>query len=273
MAGIRFSRKQSNPTANRAGILIGTSGWHYKHWIGRFYPEHSSGDSMLRFYMQHFNTVEVNNSFYNLPDISTFRSWGNSVPDNFRFSVKASRFITHNKKLKDGGATLERLLPRAEALGKKLGPILFQLPPHWKLNLERLESFLCTLPSHHRYTFEFRETSWNTPAVYELLRKHNAAYCIHDLAGFQSPIEITADWTYVRLHGPAGKYQGRYGVRAIKQWAARIIQWSTQLAAVYVYFDNDDSAYAPQNALQLDELVRRSLAPVRSEDAAWCMSP
>lgn len=210
---------------------------------------------MLDFYTQHFATVELNNSFYRLPEISAFRQWGESVPNDFRFAVKASRFITHNKKLKDAQSAVERFLPRAEALGRKLGPVLFQLPPHWKVNLERLESFLAALPRGHRYAFEFRETSWNTAAVYERLRRHRAAMCIYDLAGYQSPIELTADWVYVRLHGPGGKYQGRYGVRALQQWAARIEKWSTQLKAIYVYFDNDDSAYAPQNALQLAELV------------------
>lgn len=254
--------------ADRAEIRIGTSGWHYRHWIGRFYPEHSSGEAMFRFYIQHFNTVELNNSFYKLPEISQFRSWRDAAPKDFHFAVKASRFITHNKKLKDAEATLGHFLPRAEALGEKLGPVLFQLPPRWKLNLERLQAFLGVLPDYHRYAFEFREVSWNSPAVFALLRSYNAAFCIHELGGYQSPIEVTADWVYVRLHGPEGKYQGCYRLGALSHWAARIVEWSTQLKAVYVYFDNDDSSYAPHNALQLKELVQQRLATTTRNTAA-----
>jgi uncharacterized protein YecE (DUF72 family) len=251
-----------------AEIRIGTSGWHYQHWVNRFYPEHSSSATMLQFYFQHFDTVELNNSFYRLPDSSTFRSWRAAVPRDFRFAVKASRFITHNKKLNDPENVLKTFLPRAEALGAKLGPVLFQLPPRWKLNLERLHSFLIALPRRHRYTIEFRETSWNVPEVYELLRTHNAAYCIYQLGRFLSPLELTADWAYVRLHGPEGKYQGSYPPRSLNQWATRIAQWSTHMKAIYVYFDNDESAYAPHNALELKRLVDQRLATVRYTKAA-----
>lgn len=210
---------------------------------------------MFRHYMEHFDTVELNNSFYKLPDVSTFRAWRLAAPKEFRFAVKASRYITHNKKLKDPENALENLLPRAETLGEKLGPVLFQLPPHWRLNLGRLEDFLSALPSRSRYTFEFRESSWNTPEIFELLRSYNAACCIYELDGFESPLEITADWTYVRLHGPGGKYQGSYPSHALNAWADRILQWSKQLKAIYIYFDNDDSAYSVYNALELKRLV------------------
>jgi uncharacterized protein YecE (DUF72 family) len=214
---------------------------------------------MFRFYLEHFDTVELNNSFYKLPELSTFEAWREATPRDFRFAVKASRFITHNKKLKDPEPALERFLPRAEALGAKLGPVLFQLPPQWQINLERLESFLKALPRGHRYTFEFREPSWNEPEVYELLRRYNAAFCIYELAGYLSPIEITADWTYVRLHGPGGKYQGSYEQRTLRKWAERIGEWSERLRAVYVYFDNDQAGYAPVNALELKRLVDERL--------------
>lgn len=253
---------------NAAEIRIGTSGWHYMHWVNRFYPAHSSAAMMLQYYVQHFDTVEVNNSFYRLPESSTFRSWRDAVPSSFRFAVKTSRFITHNKKLNDPENVLGKFLPRAEALGATLGPVLFQLPPRWKVNVERLHSFLSALPRKHHYTFEFRDPTWNTPAVYELLRTHNAAYCIYELNGFLSSLELTANWTYVRLHGPEGKYQGSYPHRTLSEWARRIAQWSTRLNAIYVYFDNDDSAYAPQNALELKRLVRQRLATVHSEKAA-----
>src|SRR5690242_19617840 len=192
-------------------IRIGTSGFHYKHWCGPFYPEKFPASKMLGRYLEHFDTVELNNSFYRLPTEDAFRCWRESTPDDFIFAVKASRFITHNKKLKDPENALENLLPRAQVLGPKLGPILFQLPPKWGVNVERLETLLSLLPKKHRYTFEFRELSWLRDDVNVALRKHNAALCIYELAGYHTDFTITADWTYVRLHGPAaGKYQGNY---------------------------------------------------------------
>jgi uncharacterized protein YecE (DUF72 family) len=244
-------------TPRTSEVRIGTSGWHYKHWLGTFYPERFPASKMLEFYYQRFDTVELNNSFYKLPNVSTFECWRDATPRNFLFAVKASRFITHNKKLKDPQNALDNFLPRAEALGKKLGPILFQLPPMWKLNLERLEEFLDALPRYHRYTFEFREPSWHTAKTYELLHRYNAAYCIHEIAGFHTPIEVTADWTYIRLHGPgAAKYQGSYQRETLQAWADRIHQWSSSLKAIFVYFDNDQAAYAAHNALELGRLVR-----------------
>src|ERR1051326_5254142 len=189
-------------------VPIGKSGWHYKHWVGTFYPPKLPPSKMLAFYLQHFDTVEINNSFYRLPSEEAFAAWREATPPDFCFAVKGSRFITHNKKLKDPEPALDRLLPKVDVLGSKLGPILFQLPPQWQINLERLESFLRALPNDYHFAFEFRNETWNVNPVYDLLRRYNAAYCMFHLAGFQSPIEITADFTYVRLHGPGGKYQG-----------------------------------------------------------------
>lgn len=245
--------------AKPCDIRIGCSGWHYKHWVGKFYPERMPASKMLEFYLQHFETVELNNSFYKLPEANTFACWRDATPRDFVFAVKGSRFITHNKKLKDPENALERFLPRAEALGGKLGPILFQLPPKWRINLERLEEFLSVLPRYHRYTFEFREPSWETEKTYEILRRYNAAYCIYELAGYHTPLHVTADWAYVRLHGPGGKYQGSYSTQSLRTWADRIYRWSQQLRAIYVYFDNDDSAYAAHNAIELQRLVDERL--------------
>lgn len=242
-----------------AEIRIGTSGWQYRHWVQRFYPERSSGAAMFRYYLSHFDTVELNNTFYRIPQVSTLRSWRELAGDNFCFALKASRFITHNKKLKGCDEAIDILLSRAEKLGDKLGPILFQLPPHWGLNLARLEDFLQLLPKSHRYAFEFRNASWNTTETFQLLRRHNAAYCIFHLAGYVSPIEITADWAYVRLHGPGEKYQGSYGTQDLNVWANRIADWSTRLKSVYVYFDNDQMAFAAHNALELKRLVELRL--------------
>ena len=242
-----------------ANIRIGTSGWHYKHWLGNFYPEKLAGSKMLAYYYERFDTVEINNSFYMLPKIETLTCWREATPKNFEFAIKASRFLTHNKKLKEPENALNNFLPRAEALGSKLGPILFQLPPKWRINIERLAEFLDALPKYHQYTFEFRETSWLVPEVYELLRKHNSAFCIYELAGFHSSIEITADWSYIRLHGPGGKYQGSYSDKTLRDWAERIVDWSKRLKSIYVYFDNDQAGYAPSNALTLKHLVAERL--------------
>ncbi len=236
-------------------VHIGTSGWHYKHWLGRFYPEKLAASRMLQHYVNHFDTVELNNSFYRLPSETAFQDWRDSTPAGFRFAVKASRFITHMKKLKDPEPALENFLPRAELLGRKLGPILFQLPPWWDLNLERLESFLATLPRKHRYCFELRNPSWHTREVYNALRRHNAALCIFEIAGFRTGLDVTADFTYVRLHGPGGAYQGSYDDATLSEWAARIRAWSHDLKQIYVYFDNDQEAFAAQDALRLKELL------------------
>jgi uncharacterized protein YecE (DUF72 family) len=211
---------------------------------------------MLDEYIRHFDTVEINNSFYRLPSEDALRAWRDSTPDNFLFAVKASRFITHNKKLSDPQSALEKFMPRAEILGHKLGPILFQLPPQWKMNAERLESFLRMLPKRHRYAFELRNETWLTDSIYRILRAHNTAFCIYELAGFQTPLEVTADFSYVRLHGPLGKYQGSYSPAALEIWAQRIRDWRSKLKKIYMYFDNDQEAFAVRNALDLKRLVR-----------------
>jgi uncharacterized protein YecE (DUF72 family) len=249
-------------------LRIGTSGYHYKHWVGRFYPPKTPPSRMLEYYVRHFDTLELNNSFYRLPEIGAFESWRDATPRNFVFAVKASRYITHNKKLKNPENALENLLPRAEHLGRKLGPVLFQLPPKWKVNAGRLEALLEMLPRKHRYAFEFRETSWMTAEVYRVLRRHNAAFCIYQLAGYLSPCEVTADFAYLRLHGPdAGKYQGSYSTAELRAWARRIEQWSPRLKAIYVYFDNDQFGYAAQNALALRRMLPGTAARPRAEAA------
>jgi len=237
-------------------IRIGTSGWHYKHWVGRYYPEDVKPAGMLAHYLRDFDTVELNNTFYQLPKEESFDAWRQSTPPDFVFAVKGSRFLTHMVKLKDPERGLVNFMPRAERLRSKLGPILWQLPPRWNANLERLEEFLQKLPPRHRYSFELRNETWMTDAALELLKKYNAAFCIYELAGYHSPIEITADWTYIRLHGPtAFKYQGSYSDRQLERWAERIEMWKKKMKAIYVYFDNDDSAYAVDNALTLKKLV------------------
>jgi len=241
-------------------IKIGASGWHYRHWRGPFYPQHCSTACMLDFYSRHFDTVEINNSFYRLPEPETFDLWRKQTPPGFQFAVKASRFITHNKKLADPDSALESFLPRAARLREKLGPILFQLPPKWNVNVPRLEQFLAALPKGNRwrYAFEFRNPTWLATEVYAVLRRYGAAFCIFDLAGFQTPLELSAEWSYVRLHGPGGKYQGSYSNVQLRLWAKRLRAWARKLKTVYIYFDNDQAGYAAQNAQQLRKLLTTS---------------
>lgn len=237
-------------------IHIGTSGWNYKHWKGSFYPEDLSSGEWLNFYAKHLHTVEINNTFYRLPEKKILAKWLDTVSPQFIFAVKASRYITHMKKLKDPVQGLENFLPRIKALRDKLGPILFQLPPHWHLNLERLKSFLQALPREFRYTFEFRDSSWWRDEVYDLLENQGAAFCIFELAGQLSPKQVTADFVYVRLHGPGDAYQGKYDNRALAGWAGAFSSWEKQGKQIYCYFDNDEKGYAAQNALTLQDMFK-----------------
>lgn len=236
-------------------VYVGTSGWHYLHWKGPFYPPHIKNEDLLRFYAEHFNSVEVNNSFYHLIDKKTFRSWKKVVGKGFLFSLKASRYITHIKRLKPEKVSFQKFFSRAEALGSTLGPILFQLPPRWKRDVERLRAFLKALPSGYRYTFEFRDPDWFHEETYDLLRKHEAAFCIFELAGLRSPKKVTADFVYVRLHGPGKKYQGSYSSEDLSSWAYESFEWKNKGKEVFFYFDNDEAGYAAQNALKFQEYV------------------
>lgn len=236
-------------------LYTGTSGWHYKHWKGTFYPAEIKEADQFAYYRQQFDTVEINNSFYKLPSPDTFRTWKKESPARFTFAVKASRFITHMKKLKPGRASIRKFLTHAGKLEEKLGPVLFQLPPKWKLNVERLAAFLDLLPAGHRYAFEFRNTTWYEEAVYALLRQYNCAFCIYHLERHLSPLEVTADFVYIRLHGPGNKYQGSYTKRTLHQWADRCLYWHQQRKDVYVYFDNDQAGYAAFNAQKLIEIT------------------
>jgi uncharacterized protein YecE (DUF72 family) len=236
-------------------VWVGTSGWSYRHWRGTFYPADLPPSQWLAYYVQRFETVELNNTFYRLPTADAVDGWHTSTPPGFQFAVKGSRFLTHMKKLGDPRAGLRHFLPLVQRLGPKLGPILFQLPPRWGCNLERLLGFLEALPPNHDYAFELRDPSWLVPSVYKLLSRYNAALCIYHLAGFQSPLELTADFTYIRLHGPDGKYSGDYTAAMLKAWARRIATWRHRLRKVFVYFDNDQKGFAAKNAMMLKALT------------------
>jgi uncharacterized protein YecE (DUF72 family) len=240
----------------KASIYIGTSGWNYRHWKGTFYPADLPSKNEFAYYTTQFATVELNNSFYHLPSPETFDQWKKASPPGFVFSVKAPRFITHMKKLKTDHTGLEEFLSHVSRLGRKAGPILFQLPPKWKVNLQRLEDFLNHLPPRRRYTFEFRDSSWYSEEIYELLEKHNCAFCIYHLAHHLSPIEVTADFVYIRLHGPGNKYQGSYSITELKGWATQCRKWVRNGLDVYIYFDNDEAGYAAANAKEFQRLLR-----------------
>lgn len=235
---------------------IGTSGWNYKHWKGRFYPEDLAQSRWLEFYSERLHTVEINNSFYRLPTRESFQKWHDAVPESFVFSVKASRFITHMKKLKDPKEHVEQFLGQIEPLGDKLGPILFQLPPRFAFNEERLHEFLRVLSKDFRYVFEFRDHSWLNDCAYELLAKHDACCCLYDFDGFESPAHPTTDFMYIRLHGPTGKYTGCYDSDYLTRLTHRITGWQKDGMKTWCYFDNDEKAYAAFNACDLQE--RRS---------------
>lgn len=237
-----------------AKFFIGTSGWSYKHWAGRFYPVGIPQARWLEHYCHHFATVEINNSFYRLPSEKTFRKWRDNVPEDFVFAVKSSRYITHIKKLKDPVESTKLFLTRAKFLGDKLGPILFQLPPQLKVRLDRLEQILQSLPKDLRYCFEFRHTSWFCKEVYDLLRHHNSALCIANSPAFPMVIQRTADFSYFRFHGSTILYGSRYSPEELKSWAKQIQRFLDEGADVYVYFDNDAEGYAIMNALELMSL-------------------
>jgi uncharacterized protein YecE (DUF72 family) len=239
----------------RGRAFIGTSGWSYRHWRGPFYPKGLRQADQLAFYAERFSTVEVNGTFYRLIARSTLAAWRAQTPQGFVFACKGSRYLTHMKRLKDSAEGLGRFFERINALEEKLGPIVFQLPGRFKPDVERLAGFLDALPAGHRYAFEFRDPAWFEAPILDLLRARNTALCLYEFAGQRAPLEVTADFIYIRLHGPDGPYQGCYSDPALKTWAQRLDAWRQKGLDVWCYFDNDDRGFAPRNALRLKELV------------------
>lgn len=239
-------------------IYIGTSGWDYPGWRSLFYPDDLPKEDWLAYYTQHFRTLEINHSFYQLPKKDTLVQWRSHVPDGFQFAIKASRYITHNKNLKDSEEPVANFMDRVMALEDALGPILFQLPPNWHCNPERLKQFLKILPEGFEYSFEFRDRTWHCPEIYDLLTQHGAAFCIFDLRQQPSEPIITADHIYIRLHGPNTEpYTGHYPPEALACWVDTFAIWSQQGKRIYCYFNNDKDGCAPQDALALQEQVNK----------------
>jgi len=230
---------------------IGTSGWHYDHWRSRFYPEKLAKPKWLEFYASDFTTVELNNSFYKLPSEAAFAAWRDSSPASFTFAVKVSRFITHIKRLKDTKEAVDKFISRAQILGEKLGPLLYQLPPNMLRDDERLESFLSILPRGMKHVFEFRHQSWLDEPVFGILHKYNVGLCVFDMPSLSCPLVATADFAYVRFHGSTGLYSSCYSDEELADWAKRLADLAVNLKAVYIYFNNDAEAFAVRNAMTL----------------------
>src|SRR5919202_3650031 len=203
---------------NSTSVRIGCSGWQYRHWKGDFYPAELSQSRWLEYYAQRFNTVEVNNTFYRLPEAPTFAAWARRAPRGFVYAVKARRFLTHMKKLKDPEDPLELFFSRAKRLGTTFGPVLYQLPPRWPVNVERFQTFLEALPRSRRHAVEFREPSWYSDDIMALLTKHRVALCLHDMSGSASGKLAVGPFVYARFHG-AEKYSGRFSDDVLDGWA------------------------------------------------------
>ena len=234
-------------------LRIGCSGWVYKDWTGPFYPAGTKDKDRLAHYVTRFDTAEINASFYRLPSEAMVEGWRERTPDDFLFAWKVSRFITHNKKLKDCAGPVALVWGRMAPLDGKLGPALVQLPPMLRRNDDRLASFLKLSPPG-RVTIEFRHPSWYDPAVFRILSDFDAALCISDHHHAPAPWELTASWAYVRGHGPGGRYFGRYSDADLRCWAGQIAEWRRRGLPVHAYFDNDIKSAAPLDALKLKEL-------------------
>jgi uncharacterized protein YecE (DUF72 family) len=237
-------------------------------WRGPFYPETVKPKDFLAFYATRFGTAELNNPFYRLPSEAAVACWRDTTAEDFVFAWKASRFITHMIKLKNAENALQVLFGRAEPLGTKLGPILFQLPPSLKADRERLADFLALLPLRHRYAFEFRHPSWYERPILDLLREHDVALCLSDHAAAPAPWEVTASFVYLRAHGPSGRYWGSYGDDTLRRWAGDIARWRAEGRAVYCYFDNDIKSAAPEDARRLIALLDPDQVTAAYEAAA-----
>jgi uncharacterized protein YecE (DUF72 family) len=243
-------------------IYIGTSGWVYDDWVdGIFYPSDLRKKDWLKFYSQNFLTVEINATFYHQMPASAFNRWRQLTPPSFIFSVKISRFLTHIKKLNDPREPWQRFITNARQLREKLGPILVQLPPNFKANAEKLKNFLKIIPRSYQIALEVRHESWFNEEIYKILKKHNTALVFADseewpqLRQKRWCLPITADFIYIRLHGPGNLYDSQYTPTQLRRIADRIKKWRIQVKTIYIYFNNDSQGYAIKNAQQLIKMI------------------
>ena len=248
-------------------LYVGTSGWQYAHWRASFYPRKLAQRTWLEHFAGRFQTVEVNNTFYNLPAASVFEHWGERTPDDFVFALKVSRFLTHVRHLQDAEAPVHLFLERARELGPKRGPSLIQLPPQMTVDAGRLDATLAAFPPTDRVAVEPRHDSWFVPEVRSVLEKHGAALCLADRKGMITPLWRTADWGYVRFHQGRGQPRSCYGRTALETWADRIAQTWTREEDVFAYFNNDYSGCAVRDAIVFAQLgASRGLCPTRVGD-------
>jgi uncharacterized protein YecE (DUF72 family) len=240
-----------------ARILIGTSGWHYDSWRGPFFPAGLAIKSQLQYYASQFGAAELNGVFYRTPSRKSVQGWREQTGSDFVFTWKASKFITHWKRLSANSVnSLELLEDRLSLLGSKAGPILFQLPPNFRADADRLASFLKLLSPKRRYSFEFRHPSWYSTAILRLLKDENISLCISDHHDAPAPWKRTADFVYIRGHGPGGRYKGRYSATTLQTRARRIRTWNKRDCEVFVFFDNDQKSAAPIDALKLRQILK-----------------
>jgi uncharacterized protein YecE (DUF72 family) len=240
-------------------VRIGCSGWIYRHWRALFYPEKMPQRLWFGHYAATFDTVELNTSFYHLPKPETFAKWRDQAPPGFRYAVKAPRFITHMKKLKDCAEPVAEFLRRARCLGDAIGPILYQLPPRWACNPARLEEFLANLPGDLVHVFEFREKSWMTQEVLALLDARGVSFCAHDMGGLATERWAAGPIAYVRFHGGVGKYWGRYSEAALLSWSDWLAEQAKLGREVWCYFNNDIGGAAIPDALTLRSMIGQAL--------------
>lgn len=239
-------------------VYIGTSGWTYAAWRGPFYPPDVAKKNWLSWYATRFPTTEINGSFYRTPTLDAVKAWRTQTPDDFLFAWKASKFITHWKRLTEHCVnSIDLMVTRLDVLGPKAGPVLFQLPARFTANPDRLGSFLRMLPPRWPYAFEFRHPSWYRPEILRLLRDHDVSLCLSDHHDAPSPWTVTASHVYVRGHGPDGRYRDNYPDKTLDEWARRIRGWRKQHRTVFVYFDNDQKSAAPQDAERLARKLTR----------------
>lgn len=245
-------------------LFVGTSGWQYAHWRRAFYPERLPQREWLPYFAQRFRTVEVNNTFYNLPEKTVFEHWRLNTPDDFCFAVKMSRYLTHLKRLHDPEEPVKRFMERASALGPKLGPVLIQLPPRFKANLELLDATLERFAPPVRVAIEFRDPSWFTQETKDLLQRHRVALCLADSPRRKQPVWRTADWGFVRFHEGTGPAAPGYQREVLQRWVGVIAHAWRPGEDVYAYFNNDAAGYAVKNATTFAELASASgLSPTR----------
>jgi uncharacterized protein YecE (DUF72 family) len=252
----RAGAKSVRRITGLSGVVVGTSGWTYDGWRGPFYPPEIPKRAWLEFYATRFSTTEVNGSFYRTPSLEAVRAWRDQTPEHFLFAWKASKFITHWKRLTakcDNSIAL--MVTRLKVLGPKLGPVLFQLPPQFVADRERLAAFIKMLPKRYRYAFEFRHPSWYDVAIIDLLRENNLALCLSDHHDAPSPWLVTANHVYIRGHGPDGHYRDNYPDATLKAWSRSIRQWQRERRNVFVYFDNDQKSAAPSDAERLVHMI------------------